>query len=340
MLNVGLIGYGYWGPNLFRNFNANSGFRVTAVADRCPAVREKLAKAHPGLIIVAEAGELITMAGIDALAVATPVATHYPIASKALDAGKHVMMEKPLCTTAEEARDLITRAERAGRVLMVDHTFLFTGAVQTIQDLHRKGDLGDVCYFDSVRVNLGLFQPDVNVLWDLAPHDLSILNTLVDEDPLHVEAAGYCHVNPGLPDMVYLTLHYPDNKVAHLNLSWMSPVKIRRVAIGGTRKMLIWDDLNPEEKIKIYNSGIEFQPETSRNTILPDYRIGDITSPRVPKYEALNGVVEHFRRVITGEVTSIMDGRKGLRVVSILERAQASLDAHLKRVSEAGGGIR
>jgi len=338
MLKVGIVGYGYWGPNLVRNFNANSGFRVTALADASPAVRERLSRMMPNVTVLADAADLIAMSDIDVVAIATPVATHYGIARDALERGKHVLVEKPLCMSEAEATDLIARAERMDRVLMVDHTFLFTGAVQTIQNLCRQGELGELCYIDSLRVNLGLFQPDVNVLWDLAPHDLAIIDTLIPGEPVEVEASAYCHVNPGLPDMAFLTLHYSGNKVAHLNLSWMSPAKVRRVTLGGTRKMLIWDDLNAEEKIKVYNSGIEFQPEAQRSTILPEYRIGDIFSPRVPKHEALAGVVEHMRRVIAKEEEPIMDGHQGLRVVRVLERAQQRLDAQLARISSLGGG--
>jgi predicted dehydrogenase len=336
VLNVGLVGYGYWGPNLYRNFSINPAFRVAGIAERSAEIRERLLKTTTGIMVMDDANELIAKPGIDAVAIATPVASHYALVRDALDAGKHVLVEKPLCTTSEEGLDLVARAERHRRVLMVDHTFLFTGAVQTLQKFCRSGNLGDICYFDSVRVNLGLFQPDINVLWDLAPHDLSILDSLIDDEPVHVEASGYCHVNFGLPDMAFLTIHYPRNQVAHLNLSWMSPVKIRRVVIGGSRKMLIWDDLDPEEKIKIYNSGIEFQPEPNRSTILPDYRIGDIFSPRVPKHEALTGVVEHFGQVIAGLQGSIMDGRKGLKVVRTIERAQLSLDSYFKRIGITG----
>lgn len=336
MLNVGLVGYGYWGPNLYRNFSTNPAFRVVAVAERSKAIRERLLKTTTGLTVMDDASDLIANSDIAAVAIATPVASHYQLVKDALETGKHVLVEKPLCTTSEEGLDLVARAERQRRVLMVDHTFLFTGAVQTLQKLCRSGDLGDICYFDSTRVNLGLFQPDINVLWDLAPHDLSILDSLIDDEPVHVEASGYCHVNFGLPDMAFITIHYPRNQVAHLNLSWMSPVKIRNVVIGGSSKMLIWNDLDPEEKLKIYNSGIEFQPEPNRSMILPDYRVGDIFSPRIPKYEALAGVVEHFGQVIAGRQDSIMDGRKGLKVVRTIERAQLSLDSYFKRIGTAG----
>lgn len=330
MIKLGLIGFGYWGPNLLRNFSANPGFEVVAVAEPRPARQEKIRLMAPAVKIVDGGEEIIAMPEVDAIAIATPVATHFPLAKAALEAGKHVLVEKPLTGSVAEAEALVEIAEARGRVLMVDHTFLFTGAVQMIHDLVARGELGRISYFDSMRVNLGLFQPDVNVLWDLAPHDLSIMDYILGEEPIHVEASGHCHVNPHLPDIAYLTLHFPSKIVAHFNLSWMSPVKVRRTAIGGSNKMLVWDDLDREEKIKIYNSGIDFQPEEAKDVIIPDYRIGDIFSPRVSNREALAAVVEHFGAVIRGREQSIMDGRKGLRIVRTLERAQQALDASLK----------
>lgn len=336
-IHVGIIGLGYWGPNLLRNFQANDNFKVVCVADRDATVRRALGKAPDAPVVVADATELIDRDDVDAVVIATPVGTHYRFAAQALDARKHVLIEKPICETSIEALDLVSRAERAGRTLMVDHTYLFTGAVQTIADLIRSGQLGQICYFDSMRVNLGLFQPDVNCLWDLAPHDLSIIDHCIDREVAEVEATGYCHVNPHLPDIVYMTVHYEGRTVAHLNLSWMSPVKVRRFAVGGTKQMLIWDDLDQNQKIKLYNSGISFQIEEQRRTIMPDYRIGDIWSPRVPRREALSGVVEHFGRVIRGEEASIMDGRRGARIVRLLERAQSVLDSSLDRLTNIDG---
>jgi predicted dehydrogenase len=220
---------------------------------------------------------------------------------------------------------------------MVDHTFLFTGAVRTIRDVANSGALGKICYFDSMRVNLGLFQPDVNCLWDLAPHDLSVIDYVLQDEIVAVEASGYCHVNRNMPDMVYLTLHYASDAIAHFNLSWMSPVKVRRFAVGGTRQMLIWDDLDQDQKIRIYNTGIEFHPASERATIIPEYRIGDIYSPRVPQREALAGVVEHFSNVICGRERSIMDGECALKVVRVLEQAQQRLEASLAAVAARRG---
>ncbi|WP_328702884.1 Gfo/Idh/MocA family protein [Arenibaculum pallidiluteum] len=332
---MAVAGLGYWGPNLVRNFSASSSYTLVAAADRSESAR-RAAGANIGrpLRIVEDAEELIRSPDIDAIAIATPVSTHYKLAAMALDAGKHVLVEKPMCTSSLEAEDLTARARRAGRALMVDHTYLFTGAVQAIKSTISSGQLGKICYIDGMRVNLGLFQPDVNVLWDLAPHDLAILDHLLGMDPQHVEASGYCHVNPDLPDIVYLTMYF-GQAVCHLNLSWMSPVKVRRMVIGGNERMLVWDDLNPDEKLKVYNSGISFQPPSERSIIVPDYRTGDVFSPRLPRHEPLAAAVEHFARVIRGEEQPIMGADMGLRVVRTLERAQQALDASLRRVAAA-----
>jgi predicted dehydrogenase len=325
-MRVAVVGYGYWGPNLVRNFDANPHFEVAAIVDANDAVRQRAAREQRGIAIVADFEDLLRDSSIEAVAIATPVATHFPLASRALAAGKHVLVEKPMCASIAEGEELIAIAKRANRVLMVDHTFLFTGAVQMIKQLAQQGELGHVCYFDSMRVNLGLFQQDVNCLWDLAPHDLSIIDYLLEDDVVGIEASSYCHLNPGFPDMVYVTLHFARNTVAHLNLSWMSPVKVRRIAVGGTRKMLVWDDLDQDQKIRVYNSGIEYLPAEERNSMIPQYRIGDIHSPRLAKTEALTGVIDHFANVILGRQASILSPERGLKIVRILEMTQAILD--------------
>ncbi len=331
-IGIGVIGYGYWGPNLVRNFAAQAGARMVAVADTGAGARAAVNRQHPGVRIFDDAADLLRAPEVDAVVIATPVATHYALARDAIARGKHILVEKPLCASSAEAEDLIARAAAADVVLMIDHTFLFTGAVQSLSEIVGRGELGKLCYFDSTRVNLGLFQPDVNCLWDLAPHDLSIIDHLIDDELVDLDISGYCHLNHMRPDMVYLTLHYADNLVAHLNLSWMSPVKIRRFTIGGAAKMLIWDDLDQDQKIKIYDHGIEVQPEEQRSVLIPEYRIGDIFSPRIPRREALAGVAQHFLAVIAGETASIMDGAKGLRIVKVLEAAQAKLDVNLREI--------
>jgi predicted dehydrogenase len=330
VIRVGVAGYGYWGPNLVRNFIASRQFEVVAVADSCAAAREALARSYPGVLAIADASELMARQDIDAVAIATPVATHYDLAGKALRKGKHVLVEKPLCMRAEEGNDLVALAKAQGRVLLVDHVFVFHNAVRKLKELMGRS-IGKVSYYDSLRVNLGLFQPDVNVLWDLAPHDFAIMNYLFDQDPEHIEATGYCHVNSNLPDIAYVTAHYRSHMIAHLNLSWMSPVKVRRIAVGGSNQMVVWDDLKLEERIKIYNSGIEFRPESERLAIVPSYRIGDVSSPRIVNREALAGVVEEFARVIAEKkADSIIDGSQGVRVVRLLEMAQTALDRSLQ----------
>jgi predicted dehydrogenase len=332
-IKVGLCGHGYWGQNLFRTFASSPRFDLVAVADTREDARERVRRARRRLRIYADAAELIDDPEVEALAIATPAATHFSLARRALAKKKHVLVEKPMCAGVAEAVELVALAERMGTTLMVDHTYLFHGAVRKLRDLCREGALGAVSYYDSLRVNLGLFQPDLNVLWDLGPHDFSIMDYLFDEVPLHVEATGYCHVNPGLPDIAYVTVHFASKVIAHFNLSWMSPVKVRRIAIGGSKRMAVWDDLNREEKLKIYDSGISFQQEDQRSHIMPSYRIGDIYSPRISDCEPLAEVVTHFGNVIAGRERSIMDGRKGLRVVAMLEQAQSSLNASLDAIS-------
>jgi predicted dehydrogenase len=338
-IGIAIIGYGYWGPNLLRNFSANRACSVNAIADARAPRRDAAKRAAPDALVVEDAADAIRHSDTQLVAIATPVATHHEFAKLALDCGRDVLIEKPLAGSVDEAEDLVARARRAGRQLLVDHTFLFTEAVRKIVDLVESGDLGEVCYYDSMRVNLGLFQPDVNVLWDLAPHDLSIIDQIFGAEPCHIEANGYCHVNAGVPDMSYLTLHYPGNKVAHLNLSWMSPVKVRRVAIGGTKQMLIWDDLAQDEKIKIYNAGIDMHSPDERTVIVPAYRTGDVLSPRLGRGEALAGLVDHVVGVVTGkEPNNLLSGERGLRVVRILERAQQRLDEE-SRVLAGGARV-
>jgi len=333
MIKVALCGYGYWGPNLLRNFSSNSRFQVVAAAERRSAERDAIRRIPQAITLYEDAIDAIRDANVDAVAIATPVGSHYELTRMALNAKKHVLVEKPLCTKPDEALELTEIAERNGLTLMVDHTFLFHPAVGKIAQLVRLGELGTVSYYDGLRVNLGLFQPDVNVLWDLAPHDLSIIDHLFNEEPIHVQANGYCHLNPQLPDIAYVTLHFPSRLVAHLNLSWMSPIKVRRIAVGGSNKMVVWDDLDRDEPIRIYDSGISVLAQEDRPVIIPGYRVGDVHAPRLPQSEALAGVIEHFGAVIQGKAQSIMDGRKGLRIVRILDAAQRSLETCLLEIN-------
>lgn len=337
MIRLGICGFGYWGPTLLRVFSSDPGFTVLAVADRSQERQAKAREVNAGLRIFDDAVALIDSPEVDAVAIATPAGTHFELASRALKKRKHVLVEKPMCASVAEGRELVALAERVARVLMVDHTYLFHSAVRKLKELKRRGALGTISYYDSLRVNLGLFQPDMNVLWDLAPHDFSIMGFILEEEPLHVEATGYCHVNPHLPDIVYVTVHYASRMIAHLNLSWMSPVKVRRIAIGGSTQMIVWDDLDQDERLRIYDSGVDIQPEDQRSVIIPSYRIGDIYSPRLPDAEPLAGVAAHFRRVIAGEEPSILDGHMGLKVVELLELAQRALDVSLGAVEDLRG---
>jgi predicted dehydrogenase len=332
MIRVGICGFGYWGPNLYRNFALHRGFDVTAIADMNKTRQAHAQSLNSNLRVYDDAIEMIDSGDVDAVIIATPVATHYRIAAHALRKGKHVLVEKPLCERVTEAEELVELAARGNLSLLVDHVYLFHEAVRMLKDFMTSGKLGQVSYFDSLRVNLGLFQPDVNVLWDLAPHDFSIMDYLLDEEPAFIEATGYYHINPKLPDIVYVTAHYRSRMIAHINLSWMSPVKVRRIAIGGSNQMVVWDDLNNEERLKVYNSGIELRPEEQRHV---HYRIGDIYSPRVPNREALTGVVAEFHRTITGDKSSVIDGRRSVRIVRMLEAAQTALDRNLSIVESS-----
>ena len=331
MIRAGLIGHGYWGAKLLRNLIASPVFEVVAIADRSDRQRAELSR-HVSVPLVEAAEALIALPQIEAVIIATPVATHYELTQRALKAGKHVLVEKPMCASSAEAEHLVDLAKAQSRVLMVDHTFLFTGAVQEIHRRIGHRDLGRIAYIDAIRVNLGPFERDVNVLWDLGPHDLSIMDHILGEEPIYIEGSGHCQTDSSQADLVYLTLHYPSGIIAHVNLGWISPVKVRRFAIGGSAKTLVWDDLSSQEKLKIYNGSTGTQ---DRNTLMSEYRTGDVFSPRTSTREALAGVVEHFAKVIFGQEESIMDGKNGLRIVRMLETAQRALDQSLAKVRSA-----
>jgi predicted dehydrogenase len=326
MITIGLIGYGYWGINLLRNFVNTPGCRVRTVCDSRPERLALLHKTYPELTATPHADELLDDPAIDAVVIATPVSQHYAMARRALLAGKHILVEKPFTASVDEARDLLDLADRRNRIVMVDHTFLFTGAVQQIKQLTDAGELGRINYFDSTRVNLGLFQPDVNVLWDLAPHDLSILNHLVAERPVSVVATGSSHTRSGLEDIAYLTLYYASDFIAHFTCSWISPVKIRRILIGGSRQMVLFDDVEPTEKVRIYDTGFTVNSEEEKHRMLVDYRVGDIFMPKIAPSEALAGLAAEFIGAILEDRAPLADGRAGLEVVEILEAAQASIN--------------
>ncbi len=326
MIGIGVIGYGYWGPNLVRNF-LEVGAQVVAVSD-LREERLKLVKGrYPAVHVTRDHRELLADKRIDAIVVATPVHTHFELAFEALAAGKHVLVEKPMTMSSEQGQRLCAEAARRQRILMVDHTFVYSGAVRKLKSLITSGSLGEIYYYDGVRVNLGLFQHDVNVLWDLAVHDLSIMDHLLPARPRAVSATGVSHVPGGTENIAYLTLFFENSMVAHLHVNWLAPVKIRRTLIGGSQKMVVYDDLEPSEKIKIYDRGITVDDHTGgeRYRMLVEYRIGDMLAPNIDLTEALRVEAQAFLRCIEQGEQPETDGASGLRVVSILEAASKSM---------------
>jgi predicted dehydrogenase len=324
MINIGVIGYGYWGPNIVRNFSTLEETRVLAVCDGNQEAMNRARKIYPQITVTRDCDDILTSPEIDAVAVITPVSTHFELAKRALENGKHVFVEKPFTATVAQAEELINLAERNKLTIMVDHTFIFTGAVRKIKQLIDEKVLGDLYYYDSVRVNLGLFQRDVNVIWDLAPHDFAVMDYLIDEEPAAVAACGKAHVN-GMEDTAYVTVHFNNNMIAHFNVNWLSPVKVRTTLIGGEKKMLVWNDLEPDEKIKIYDKGVEIRNKEAEYKMLVNYRSGDMHAPRVEQIEALKIEAEYFVHCIKENKTPINDGRAGLRVVRMLDACNASL---------------
>jgi predicted dehydrogenase len=333
-IGVGLVGFGYWGPNLARNFSSQRNCRLTAICET-RAERAELAKAqYPEANVTSRYDDLLHDSSIRAVLIATPVSSHFDLAKRALLAGKDVLVEKPLTRTTDEAETLIRVASDCERILAVDHTFLFTGAVQKIKEIVASGALGGILYFDSVRINLGLFQHDVNVLYDLAPHDISILNFLIDQDPIAVQAVGSSHIND-IENVAYLHLEYPEGLIAHFHLNWLAPVKIRRTLIGGTRKMIVYDDMEPSEKVKVYDKSVAIRDGDvdSLYKVIVDYRTGDMLAPKLVHREALAAEAEHFVACVRDRRPPLVDGRAGWRVVRILEAAQRSIRNAGKRIA-------
>lgn len=321
MKRIGLIGCGYWGPNLIRNFMALKDAWISDVCDLDEKELEKIGKRYPSLRLTAKPKDILESAEIDAVVIATPVMTHFSLAKEALERRKHVLVEKPLATSVAQARQLMEIAEKNKLCLMVDHTFIYSEPVRILKE-HVK-DLGELHYFDSVRVNLGLFQQDINVLWDLAPHDLSILLHLIDEDPLEVSAVGIGHINPEIENTAYMVLKFKNVFIAHFHFNWLSPVKIRSTLVAGSKRMLVYDDLNPLEQVKIYDYGVV--KSENKSASLVDYRTGDVHSPHVPKIEALHHVCNDFVQSMIKGSKPVSDGAFGLRVVRVLEAAQHSI---------------
>jgi predicted dehydrogenase len=323
-IRVGVIGYGYWGPNVVRNFHGQERSRVVAVCDKSQKSLQRIRQAYPDMRITSDSTELLTATDVDAVAVVTPVWTHFELAKTALENGKHVFVEKPFTCTSRQAEELIELADRKNLKIMVDHTFLFTGAVKRIKSLIDDGTLGNLYYYDSTRVNLGLFQHDVNVIWDLAPHDLSIMDHLIKEKPEAVVATGERHLN-GVADIAFMTIYYPNNMIGHINVNWLSPVKVRTTLIGGEKKMLVWNDLEADEKLKIYDKGVQMKGGEAMYQALVSYRTGDMWAPRVEQVEALKMEASYFVDCILNDKKPFNDGAAGLHVVRMLEAADQSL---------------
>jgi predicted dehydrogenase len=325
MIRIGVIGYGYWGPNIVRNFHTHEGSQVVLVCDKSTKSQERLLKAHSSIPFTTEANDILKSPNVDLVAIVTPVWTHHELAKAALENGKHVFVEKPFTCSVRQAEELIELADRKNLKIMVDHTFLFTGAVKKIRQLVDEGELGDLYYYDSLRVNLGLFQHDVNVIWDLAPHDLSIMDHVIKEKPEAVVATGERHLN-GVEDIAFITVYFPKRIIAHINVNWLSPVKVRTTLIGGEKKMLVWNDLEADEKIKIYDKGVSMSTNPSNlHQLLVSYRSGDMWAPQVEQIEALRAETGYFLKCIEENKSPFNDGINGLRVVRLLEAAEKSV---------------
>lgn len=324
-MRIGLIGYGYWGPNILRNIVAHTDAEVAIVADQKLPRLAALKKIYPMIKTTTDALDVIGAKDIDAVIIATPVQTHYTLAKAALEAGMHVLVEKPLTDSLNTANELVELAKQKKLILMVDHTYLYTGAVEMMKKVIDSGEIGKVQSFSSTRFNLGLFQSDVNVLWDLAPHDLSILLYLCDRLPIWVNAVGVSHTGNNIENIAYLTLRYDDGMIAHIGSSWVSPVKIRQMLISGDKKMIVFDDTEAIEKVKVYESGYTVRTDEDKRRLYMDYRSGDIHIPNVGNKEALQGVVEDFVHAVSKGSKPRSDARFGLNVVRILDAAERSL---------------
>ena len=335
MINIGVVGYGYWGPNLVRNFAETPDANVAAVSDLDTAKLSLVRRRFPGVKTSTDYRELLTDGSIEAIAIATPVHTHFELALAALRAGKHVWLEKPMTETAAQARHLVDEAQKRNLVLLVDHPFIYTGTVMKMKQLIDSGDVGRVLYYDSVRVNLGLFQRDVSVISDLAVHDFSILDHLLGEHPVAVSANGVNHL-PGTPEnLAYVTLFYDSGTIAHTSVSWLSPVKVRQILLGGSNKMITYNDLEPSEKVKVYDKGASFTDDPERiHEMRVDYRIGDMWAPKLVHMEALSVESAHFVDCIMNTKTPITDGQLGLRVVEIIEACHKSMRRKVRRNGE------
>ena len=331
-MKVAVIGTGYWGPNLIRNFLAADHVDAVVACDRDAERLAEMGKMFHGIETAEDHAEVIARQDIDIVVIATPVSTHHEIAKTALLAGKHCFIEKPMTASVAEAEELIALAERNHLKLFVDHTFIYTGAVRKMKEIITSGRLGEIYYFDSVRINLGLFQHDVNVIWDLAPHDLSIMDYLLEQRPVAVSAVGSCHVGNDLEDIAYLTLEFASNMIAHFHVNWLAPMKIRKTLIGGTKSMIVYDDTDASEKVKIYDKGIDVTTPEGVYDTLVQYRTGDMLSPKLDQEEALSVGTRHFLECILNDAKPLTDGEAGLNVVRILEASAISIKDRGRRI--------
>jgi predicted dehydrogenase len=335
MVRIAVIGLGYWGPNLVRNFHSAAGENLRICCDRDVERARAIARSYPSVRIETDPEAVFRDPEIEAVAVATPVATHFDLAKAALNAGKSVLVEKPLAATVAQAEELVRLARKKRRVLMVDHVYIYSPPVRKIKELIDNGTLGKILFIDSVRINLGLFQRDVNVVWDLAPHDLSIVDFLVQRLPKSLAAFGAAHAGHDLEDVAYLNLDFGEGLIANFHVNWLSPVKIRYTMIGGSEKSIVYNDLHPAEVIKVYDSGIIVREDNleDRRRLMIDYRSGDVWSPHVARTEPLQTMVTHFLDCVEQGKRPLSDGEAGLRVVRILDAAQRSIKAQGGRIT-------
>lgn len=325
VLNLAVVGYGYWGPNIVRNFNAIDGIKSILVCDTRSDACNSAQRTFPNVQTTTDVNRIISSPDIDAVAIVTPVCTHFELAKKALENNKHVFVEKPFTSSVAQAEELIELAEKKNLKIMVDHTFLFTGAVRKIKELIDDGSLGELYYYDSMRVNLGLFQHDVNVIWDLAPHDLSIMDYVIREKPEAISANGRPHFGNSLEDIAFITVFFNNNIIAHFNVNWLSPVKVRTTLIGGEKRMVVWNDLDADEKIRVYDKGVKVTNREGIYDLLISYRSGDIWAPKIQQTEALKAEAEYFVDCILEDKDPINNGHAGLRVIKMMEASTQSL---------------
>jgi predicted dehydrogenase len=325
MIHIAVIGCGYWGPNLIRNFLETEDARMAVCCDLDQRRLASIEAKYPRIALTTQYDEALRDPAIDAVVISTPVATHYTFARKALEHGKHVLIEKPMTASVSEAESLIDIAIKRNLTLMVDHTFIYTGAVRMMKEIVSRGDLGDLYYFDSVRINLGLVQKDINVLWDLAPHDIAILDHLVEETPVSVCANGACHIGSGIENVAYLTVYFQSGLIAHFHNNWLAPVKIRTLLVGGSKKMILYDDMEASEKVKVYDRGVETKGSEGVHEALVSYRLGDMWAPKLDTTEALRLVTLEFINSIKANRRPLTDGVSGGNVVKILEAAEMSI---------------